>query len=300
MSTRYKRTKLIGKGRAGEVYEAEDTMLPRKVAIRRFHAHNTKSEALFDEWEERYIELVSSLSRLSHPQILGVIDGGIDEDGPYLVTTHLEGKKLNDFVNEGEEDFCVVDAYDCAAQVLEALIAAEFEGFYHLSLSPSSIMVKEKPTKGHSFILTDMGHSEMINLFKGEEGLVSLIRRPELLAPEIYEGETPSSKTGQYLLGQLLYWMLSGQHPCSGLSMEDAYTKHKAGGFTSLFHYRPEIPKDFVKWLEVLMQPQLDQRYASLDIAIKALPAAPKRIFSKKITLPPTPISEDDLMSSQV
>ena len=298
MSTRYKKTRLIGKGRAGEVYEAEDTMLPRKVAIRRFHAHSTKAEALFDEWEERYIELVSALSRLAHPQILGVIDGGIDEDGPYLVTAHLDAKKLGDFVREGEGDFCVVDAYDCASQVLEALIAAEAEGFYHLSLSPSSIMVQEKPTKGHTFTLTDMGHSEMINLLQGEEGVTSLIRRPELLAPEIYEGSAPSVKTGQYLLGHLLYWMLSGQHPCAGLSMEESYAKHKAGGFTSLFHFRPEMPKDFVSWLEVLMQPQADQRYASLDEAIKALPAAPKRIFSKKVVLPPTPISEDDLITA--
>lgn len=298
MSERYKRTRLIGQGRAGEVYEAEDTQLPRKVAIRRFHNHAGKSGEQFDEWEERFVDMVSALSRLSHPSILGVVDGGIDNSGSYLVTVFVEGLNLGDYVAQTEEPFSVIDAYESAAQILEALTIAETENFYHLSLSPSSVMVQKKHTKGHNFILTDMGHSEIIGMLQGESDAQSVIRRPELIAPEIFEGEPGSGESGQYLLGQLLYWMLAGTHPCSGLPMEQAYLLHKQGGFPSLFSYRPEIPKEFVKWLEVLMQPEASNRYASLSEAARALPEAPKRIFSKKVVIPPTPIRAEDLLTA--
>ncbi len=293
MNDRYISQKLLGRGRAGEVHLAEDSMLGRKVAIRRFPEHNLQLDALAEEWQNAFMALIGGLSRLSHSSLLRMIDGGIDKEGPFLVTAYIEGKSLSDLAYG--EDFAAVDAYELAQQVIDALIAAEEEGFFHLALSPTSIIAQPKHTRGYTYILTDLGHSKLLPMIHGTARAVSMTQLPALLAPEMYDGNHANSKTSQFILGHLIYWMLAGGHPFGNLTAEQAYERHKAGDLESILTYRAEIPADFVKWLEIMIKADPEERFDSLGDARAAIPEPPKRFYAKKVKLPPKSISEEDL-----
>lgn len=295
MSERYVSQRVIGEGRAGEVHEAQDTMLDRKVAMRRFPKHILDLNSLSDDWKNQFMEVVGGLSRVSHPNILRMIDGGIDEQGPYLISILVEGLSLTELSQSNAFD--VADAYDLARQVLESLLIAKEEGFFHLALSPTSVIATKKGKGGYNFTLTDLGHSKLLPLIYGTDRAISMTQTPALVAPELYEGKPQGEKTVQFILGQLIYWILAKGHPYGQLSTEEAYLKYKEGQLESLVNYRMEVPQDLLNWLSVVMRADPDQRFADIASALQALPPSPARFFAKKVSKPPTPIRPEDLGS---
>lgn len=294
LNERYSLGELIGSGRAGEVYMATDTVLSRSVTIRRFPQHTLNLESLSEQWRKDYMTLISGLSRVSHPNIIRVIDGGIDEEGPYIVTTHIEGEKLKELAY-GDKKFDLADAYDLISQVLDALSIAKEEGFFHLAMSPNSIIADKKPTSGYNYMLVDLGHSKLLPLIHGSLKAATMTQHPVFIAPELYEGESGSEQTSQFILGQLVYWLLAGGHPYAELSADEAYLKHKEGSLEPLSNHRKDIDNGLLKWLEVVLQPDPSNRFPNLLDALAALPEPPKRLYYHKEVLPPKPISENDL-----
>jgi len=293
MNDRYKLEKLIGEGRAGEVYLARDTVLDRTVTIRKFSENKFKEKGLTEDWKDHFINLVINLSRLSHPNILKMIDGGIHDDGPFLITAFVEGKKLRKLIKEN--GFEIIDAYELAEQLLDALIVAEDGGFNHLALSDTSILASENPSGGYNYILLDLGHGKLMPLIHGDHKAWDKILKPECIAPELYEEKHYGGRTTQFIMGNLLFGLLAGSHPFAGFTLEQAYHGYKEGKLGSLLDYRVEAPKDFVEWLSKMLQPKVDDRFSSLKDALAALPQRPKRFHSKKTKLPPKSIAPDDL-----
>jgi len=295
VSERYEKTDLLGSGRAGEVYKAKDSVLGRHVALRRFPENELDVENLSEEWKDSFMGLICGLSGISHTNIMQMIDGGIDDEGPFLVSAFVEGKGLAELAYGDTDDFGAVDAYDLASQVLDALIVAESLGFNHYSMSPTSIIAQPKATGGYSYILTDLGHSKLLPMIFGGEEAVKKTQIPALMAPELYEEKPAGASTSLFILGQLIYWMLAKGHPYCDLSAEEVYHKYKEGKLDSILKYRMEVPKEFVSWLKRMIKPLPEDRFPSLEIALRAIPKAPKRFHAKKVNLPPKPISENDL-----
>ncbi|MFC4991973.1 serine/threonine-protein kinase [Rubritalea tangerina] len=271
MGDRYRIEQELGTGRAGAVYEAYDTELNRPVAFRRF---DTVEENLEDEaWRGRFFDVVSDLSRISHANILSVLDAGIDESGPYLVTAHVEGLRLSQVMKHaGQMD--LVELYSLTTQCLDALQAAEEYGYYHHALCPSSIIATPKASGGFHYILMDLGHSKLIPLV-GEEGMQTLSKTldPALMAPEIFEGQPEGIRSTLYMFGQLIYWVAAGGHPLAGISLELAHAKHKAGEIPFLRSYRADLPEAFRQWIYWLIQPDPAKRPKSVMEAIRKLPS---------------------------
>jgi len=297
MSDRYEIVQLLGKGRAGEVYEAADTlMLGRKVALRRFTS-DVIHTALDDQWKKRYMGVIRGLSQFNHPNILDVIDGGIDDNGPYIVTTFVEG--LNIYEQLEGDGFNIIDAYEMVDQVLDALTMAMLEGFYHYSMSPTSVILKPKTTGGYNYSMTDLGYGKLLPMLYGDDKAIPMTQSPALLPPELYKGRPEGVRTSQYLLGHLIYWMLAGEHPFAKMELHEAYLEHKKGSIPCLSTYRPEVPRDLLKWLKKVMSPNHNDRFHTIGEALEHFPAAPKRFYAKKVALPPKPIREDDLGKSR-
>lgn len=294
MSHRYVKEKLLGKGRAGEVYKAIDSVLGRPVALRRFSNHTLSADNISEEWKAEFMNIVAGLSRVSHSNILRVIDGGIDDEGPFLVTTYTKGKTPSE-LTYGEGGFDIVDAHEMITQILDALLVAQDEDFFHLAMSPTSIIAQPRHTSGYNYFLVDLGHSKLLPLIHGSEKAATMTQLPALIAPEVYEGRAAGVQSCQYILGHLVYWMLAGGHPFGNLSAAEAYKKHKAGDIAPLQTYRREVSGGFVNWLGIMMDPDPSKRFSSLVEALTSLPKPPARLYAKKITLPPKPISEKDL-----
>lgn len=296
LNQRYEVVKLIGKDRAGEVYKALDTVLNRHVAIRYFTKHEIEDIQRDKAWQDQFFSLVGEFSQINNPHLVKLVDGGIEEDVPFLISLFIKGDRLEGLLLK--EEFEIVDAYDLARQALEALIMAENKGFYHHAISPASVIATKKEQGGYHFTLTDVGLNELLPLVYGEQKAMEMLLNPTIFAPEIYENKPAGGKTSQYLLAQLLYWVLANEETLECLTAEEAYHKHREGKLLPATLQRLDMPMDLSNWLNQALQIDTELRFPTLQDALNALPPTPLRFITKKINKPPTPIRPEDLGST--
>lgn len=265
---RYEIKKLLGKGRTGGVYEAEDLNLQRKVAMRRFFDQGNKVD--FSDHKEKFIEVAQSLSNLQHPNIIKVFDAGIDEDGAYVVSQLLEGDSLHEEIKKGAMDVPVV--VNIARQLLDGFIAAHDQEYFHGALTPDSIFMTASTRGGFRYIITDLGLARLAPLIQGEGTLLAFMADPAILAPELFDGGESSAQSDLYMLGNILYMSLAGGHPFGGLDNDEAKVKHEAG-LSSIDKYNKDMPQSLVAWLNKMTAPAPADRPASALEALDELNA---------------------------
>ncbi len=268
---RYSIIKLLGKGRTGGVYEAMDSNLDRKVALRRFFAQ-TKDTKL-DEYKTDFEKVAQSLSALQHPNLLRVYDAGVDSDGAYIISQLLQGEILNDHViQNGPMPYWVV--HDLAQQMLDALSSSHEAGFVHGAITPGSIILSPRARGGFLYVILDMGLSRLAPLIQGKDSILSIMADPAILAPELFNGGNATERADLYMLGHILYMALAGGHPFAGVPAIEAEKMHQEG-LPPIQQYAQDVPEDFRIWLEKLTQFDPDERPAS---AVEALGLLPKVI----------------------
>jgi serine/threonine-protein kinase len=155
----------------------------------------------------------SVLARLAHPNIGRLLDAGVTSAGqPYLVLEHIDGEPIDEFVAErslsGEERLRLF------LQVLAAVGHAHANLIVHRDLKPSNILV----TADGTVKLLDFGIAKLLAGDR-DRRLDALtvdggrVLTPEHAAPEQVNGGAITTATDVYLLGVLLYLLLSGRHP---------------------------------------------------------------------------------------
>src|SRR5690606_20876215 len=123
----------------------------------------------------------SILARLSHPNIAGVIDGGITDDGrPYFVMDYVEGKPINDYCDNN--NLSVQQRIDLFRTVCEAVHYAHQNLVIHRDLKPSNIMV----TEDGQIKLLDFGIAKLLDEDQDDELTQTnmMLFTPAYAAPE--------------------------------------------------------------------------------------------------------------------
>ena len=137
----YRIEKLLAAGGMARVFQAVDTRLGRKVAI--------KIRA--EQFSGRFKREARAISLLSHPHVCTLHDVGPN----YLVMELVEGETLRDWLQHAHP---LEQGLDVAKQVLDALVAAHRAGIVHRDLKPENIMVR---FDGFAKVL-DFGLAKMI------------------------------------------------------------------------------------------------------------------------------------------
>lgn len=266
-ASRYNIVKLLGKGRTGGVYKAEDENLQRSVAMRRFF--DRQNEVSFAEHGDAFVEVAQSLSNLQHPNLLRIFDAGVDDDGPYIVSQLLEGKSLHDELLENSLE--IDDVVTLAREMLDAFSMAHDRGYYHGALTPGSILLTPSARGGYRAIILDMGLSRISPLIQGPDSMAAIMADPAILAPELFDGSEVDARADLYMLGQILYMSLAGGHPFGGLSFAEAKQKHLKG-LPSISKKNKSVPKDLATWLSSLIAVDPSDRPLSAVEALNSLP----------------------------
>ena len=131
----YRILEQIGEGGMGVVYEAEDTRLGRRVAIKIPSAapdsHNHHA---------RFLREARSVSALNHARIATLYDYGETPDGrPFIVMELVNGRELGDLMRAGE--LSIPRAIEIIADVAEALSEAHRRGIIHRDIKPSNVII---------------------------------------------------------------------------------------------------------------------------------------------------------------
>jgi serine/threonine-protein kinase len=208
---RYRVDAVLGVGGMGRVYKAEHTGIGRAVAIKVLHARLGGSK----EAAERFQREARASGRLEHPNIVGVSDFGVLEDGSlYLVMEALDGEPLGKRL-EREKRIAWPEALSIIRAVLAGLKHAHDKGVVHRDIKPDNIFLAKKDGEQVVKIL-DFG---IAKLYAGNADDPATTRAgltvgtPAYLSPEQAVGGAITPASDLYSTSVVLYEMLTGRAP---------------------------------------------------------------------------------------
>ncbi len=203
------------------VWRASDTVLNRPVAVKRLHAGLVSDAELL----ERFRREALLVARLSHPNLVHVLDRGEDADGPYLVLELVEGENLKARIRRDGPLAPDAAAHICA-QVAHALAYAHGQGVMHRDIKAQNVLL----TSDGVAKLADFGIARMIEgEGEGEGGLTRtdmLLGSADYLSPEQASGHALDARADIYSLGIVLYECLTATLPFTGDSFVAVAMKH--------------------------------------------------------------------------
>jgi serine/threonine-protein kinase len=210
---------LLGRGGQGEVWQAFDVRLKRKVAIK-FLLRELADDADYVARFEREMEIVA---KFQHHNIARIHEAGRWDGRLCMVMELLKGKSLRQVLAENKpKPLTIKQALFIAIQVLEALREAHEEGIAHRDINPANVIVGRK---GHTWVV-DFGIAVRREVTRDpareagpprEGDANQMIGTPWFMSPEQVNGEPVDHRADLFAVGMLLYVMLSAQFPYPGV-----------------------------------------------------------------------------------
>jgi serine/threonine-protein kinase len=220
------------------IYEAIDTRLDRKVAVKIMHSHLAQDDA----YVSRFIREAKAAAALSHPNIVAVQDQGWNQNGVpavFLVMELIEGHTLREYLNERGR-FEIKDAINYLTPILSALSAAHALGIVHRDVKPENIMISnEGRVKVADF---GLARGEVIGSTMTAESSV-ILGSVSYLSPEQVQRGIADSRSDVYAAGIVAYEMLIGEKPFSADSPIQIAYMHVNEEVPRLRSKRKEVPK---------------------------------------------------------
>jgi eukaryotic-like serine/threonine-protein kinase len=229
----------LGRGGMGVVYEADQPMLGRRVAVKELPAENARNK----EFVERFKREGKVYAQLQHQAIVAVHDLMEKNDAYYLVTEFVDGADLSKLLQSGAlPAICVAII---GARVADALDHVHFHKLLHRDIKPANIMISRYgEVKLMDFgIAKDQTADDLTR-----DGL--LVGSPSYLAPEVLSGERNDGQSDIWALGVTMYEMLTGQRPFSGRDQGSLFLAIRKGRFPPLRAIGPDVPRRLAKAVE--------------------------------------------------
>ena len=205
---------LLGTGGMGRVYAARDIELGREVALK---------VASFDseDAQARLRREAQHASRLSHPNICHVYDVGRADGQLFVVMELIKGQPLSDLVREGP--LSIANARRYGMEIADALAHAHEHGVTHRDLKSTNVLIT--PKRGAKVL--DFGLARTLDTHQidaishsqrslTDEGMIA--GTLPYMAPELLRGQRGDQRSDIWALGVLLYEMVAGRRPFTGVT----------------------------------------------------------------------------------
>ncbi|MEM9596814.1 MAG: protein kinase [Acidobacteriota bacterium] len=249
----YRVVRRVGAGAMGQVYEAEDTRLGRRVALK----------ILAPEWlhspsvRKRFLREARAASALDHPNICTLHDLGEGPSGElFLVMPFYPGETLAEKIAGGP--LGVDEARTLAIQVARGLDQAHAAGIVHRDVKPANVIVTDR---GEAKIL-DFGIAKVsddANLTRTGTSPGT----PAYMAPEQIGEGAVDARADLWALGVMLYEMLAGHRPFRSDGGKGVVLSILGRDPEPLGQIRPEVPEALAAVVSKLLVKNPDHRYAS-------------------------------------
>jgi serine/threonine protein kinase len=231
LSGRYRLDSKLGSGGMSTVYLAMDEVLDRPVAIKLLH-REISEEA---DQLERFRREARAAARLSHPNLVGVIDAGEDDGRPYIVFEYIKGRTLKRRLQE-EGRLPVDEAVAYAIEIGRGLTAAHARKLVHRDVKPQNVLIDPD---GRAKV-TDFGIARSLEQ-KGMTATGRVLGTTDYVSPEQAMGEDVDERSDVYSVGVVLYEMLTGDVPFRAETQVGVAMKHVNEPMPDVQSKRPEV-----------------------------------------------------------
>ena len=257
----YRVGRLIGAGGMGEVYDAEDLQLGRRVALKVLPAEVASDR----ERLARFTREARALAALNHPGIVTIYS--VDEcDGEHFLTMELvEGRTLAECIPAA--GMATERFLDLAIPLADALAAAHERGIVHRDLKPTNVMVTGE---GRVKVL-DFGLAKLLALSGEGETAATLDQTQDgallgtlpYMSPEQLAGRPADARSDLFSLGVVLYEMVGGRHPFHRPTAAALILAVMHETPTSLAAFAPGLPDEIARLIARCMEKDPSQRPGS-------------------------------------
>ncbi|HEU4905240.1 MAG TPA: protein kinase [Solirubrobacterales bacterium] len=264
LSGRYRLEAKLGSGGMSTVYLARDDTLDRPVAVKVMHREMSEQE----DQLQRFRQEARAVAKLTHPNVVAVIDAGEDGGHPYIVFEYVKGETLKQRIGRvGALDTQESIAY--AIEVARGLSVAHARNMVHRDIKPQNVLIDEEGRAK----LTDFGISRQLE----QDGVTAtgrVLGTTDYVAPEQAMGKDIDTRSDIYSLGVVLYEMLIGQVPFHADSQVGVAMKHVNEELPDVQRRRPEASAAVALVVERATAKNPDERYQTVAEMIDDLETA--------------------------
>ncbi len=265
----YNVTRKLGSGGMGVVYEAEDTRLGRRVALKFLPSgleHDTLSL-------ERFQREARAASALNHPNICTVFAIEQHERQHFIVMELLEGRTLAEMI--GGRPFELDLMLDLGIQIADALESAHARGIVHRDIKPANLFVNARgQVKILDFGLAKIEGARRPGDAAGAVSQLETMPAPNdltvpgtavgtvsYMSPEQARGQLTDLRTDLFSLGTVLYQMATGTLPFPGETSAVVYEAILNRDPAPAPDVNPGLPPDFGRILDKALEKDRNLRY---------------------------------------
>ncbi len=287
LADKYRLVRSLGEGSTGTVWEAENTLVSRRVAIKILDP----ARAGDPETRRRFLEEARAGGRIGHPNVVDVFDLGEAEGRtPFMVMELCDGETL-DAILRSRGAVGIGYACELLCQILSALEAAHGLGIIHRDLKPANVMVVHPQPDQPVAKVLDFGIATSVHAADPGGGIFGT---PNYMAPEQAAGGPIDHRADIYAAAAILYELLSGRPPFIGdmpsLVLADVLTRPPM----PLRAYDKSIPRDLEAIVKRTLAKDPDERPATARALKKELLAFVPKLRSSSAP-PPATLSEAPL-----
>jgi len=261
----YRVLRKLGSGGMGVVYEAEDTKLGRRVALK-FLPENSHRDP---QALERFLREARAASSLNHSGICTIHAIEEHQAKTFIAMELLEGQTLDKLTRQGA--IPVARAIEIGIQLADALDAAHKKGIIHRDIKPANIFVTERgPVKILDFGLAKLT-SEHHAYADGEtigDPETLLLTSPgtavgtiAYMSPEQARGEELDARSDLFSLGAVLYQIVTGKQPFPGSTSAVVFDNILRNTPLAPVSLNPEVPAELERILNKALEKDRDVRY---------------------------------------
>ncbi|MGH7269223.1 MAG: serine/threonine-protein kinase, partial [Polyangiaceae bacterium] len=270
---KYRLVRVIGTGGMGSVYEGENILIRRRVAIKVLH----RSPGDDGEAVRRFEREAQAAGEIGNDHILDVLDIGSLPDGDrYLVMEFLDGETLAQRIKRFGQ-MKAEQIAPIAQQFLTALVAAHGAGIIHRDLKPENIFIlRSKAGRADYVKLIDFGISKFSRPF--EDGGRRMTRADAVLGTPCYMSPEQARGTADtdvrsdiYSCGVILYEAVTGRLPFEGQSFNDLMFKIALSDAPSPRSLVPTLDPEFAAFIERAIARDPASRFPSAQDFVGAI-----------------------------
>jgi TOMM system kinase/cyclase fusion protein len=226
LDQRYELDHLLGKGSGGRVYRARQRSTGQAVAVKILDPEQDERPTI-ERQKQRFRREMTICGRLSHPDIVRLIDFGEVGDSLYSVFELVPGRTLAQLL-QADGTLSVRRSMRLARQLLQVLVYSHAQGVIHRDLKPSNLMVLGEGDDERMKVL-DFGVSALsghpFSAFARLTLSNEMVGTPAYAAPEQLRGDSPTAKSDLYAWGLILLECLTGECAMGGVSLGEIFQR---------------------------------------------------------------------------
>ncbi len=254
VSEAYEVRAMLGHGGMGQVFDAHDRGLGRRVAIK---ANFADIEVQFSIRNE-----ARALAAIRHPGVVSVYALGVHAGVDYMVMEHVSGVTLAHHLERLGASVPIPERLDVLVAIADGLAAIHRAGISHGDIKPENILL----AASGRVVLTDLGLVRAA--YEPDRGIVA--GTPDYMAPEIFSGRqlgTERHLADVYAFGVLAYRVLAGALPYNGQDPVDVLLLHADAPVPRLSD-AVNVPKRLSEFVSQLMAKDPNDRPVSMDAVV--------------------------------